>query len=354
MEIDYICGYKTKEIFGMLKFQKNIQKILIDVRFNKIEYPRISRRSGILFNKFMKYFVYPLIVKKSITENNVKHIFSQEWGYLLNYIELDKSVINCYDLIPWVYENNHSFFWKLNIKGLNKADKIITISEYSKNDIIKHLGYPEDRIHIIYPAVDHEHYFPNKSKEILKKFNINENEYVILYVGSEQQRKNVPFLIKSFAILKNNLPHVKLIKIGKPQKRGKREENLNLISKLNLQNDILIIDTVPEADLPRYYNAADLFVYPSLYEGFGLPPLEAMACGCPVITSNTSSLPEVVGDAGIMFDPCDVDGLADLMYTVLTNEILKEDMSKKGLERAKLFTWEISARNTLKIYEDLQ
>ena len=101
------------------------------------------------------------------------------------------------------------------------------------------------------------------------------------------------------------------------------------------------------------YNGAEIFVYPSLYEGFGLPPLEAMACGCPVITSNTSSLPEVVGDAGIMIDPFDVDSLTESMHKILTDNDLKKELSKKSLERAKLFTWKKTADQTLEVYEDV-
>lgn len=121
----------------------------------------------------------------------------------------------------------------------------------------------------------------------------------------------------------------------------------------NLQNDVIFTGYISDGDLPALYNAADLFVYPSLYEGFGLPPLEAMACGCPVITSNTSSLHEVVGDAGIMVDPYDVDRLADAMHKVLSNDGLREDMIKKGLERAEMFSWEKTARETLKVYEEV-
>jgi glycosyltransferase involved in cell wall biosynthesis len=118
----------------------------------------------------------------------------------------------------------------------------------------------------------------------------------------------------------------------------------------NLQNDVIFTGYISDEDLPALYNAADLFVYPSIFEGFGLPPLEAMACGTPVITSNTSSLPEVVGNAGIMVDPYDVDRLADAMYEVLSNVGLREDMIKRGLEKAKMFSWDKCARETLKVF----
>jgi glycosyltransferase involved in cell wall biosynthesis len=110
---------------------------------------------------------------------------------------------------------------------------------------------------------------------------------------------------------------------------------------------------VSDEDLPMLYNCAGIFVYPSLYEGFGLPPLEAMACGIPVITSNTSSLPEVIGDVGIMVDPTDDKSLCDAMYSVLTNKELWQHMSNKGLLRSKMFSWERSAQEILKIYDEI-
>jgi len=352
LKIDYINGLKTTEIFGRSKYQKEIHERLKNVKLNRIEYTHINIEvRGI--DTFVRYLLYPQIVKKKVLKNNIKHITSQELAYLLKLAKLEKSVVTCYDLIPWIYDNNRSLKWRLNMVGLKKADRIITISEFSKNEIIKYLGYREDKIHIIYPAVDHDHYHERRDKEILKRFNISENDRVILYVGSEQPRKNLPSLVKAFSKLKKMLPNVKLLKIGNPQKRGARGELLKLIDTLNLQNDIVFAGYVPERDMPKFYNAADLFVFPSFYEGFGLPPLEAMACGTPVITSNTSSLPEVVGDAGIMVDPSDIDGLAKSMYETLSNDGLREYMIKKGLDRAKMFSWEEAAEGTLEVYEEL-
>lgn len=352
MEIDYINGPKTTEIFGMSKYQKEIHKRLENVKLNVIEYtrPRIKIKGVGAINI---YFIYPYLIKKKVKKDNVKHITSQHLAYLLKLIKLDKIIVTCYDLIPWVYDNNRSFTWRLNMAGLKRADRIITISEFSKNTIIKYLGYPEDKIHIAYPAVDHDHYYRKRSKEILKKFNIPENEKIILYVGSEQPRQNIPFLIKGFSKLKKMLPDAKLVKIGNPQQRGAREELLELVKKLNLQNDVIFVGYVEEEELPNFYNAADLFVYPCVYGGWSLPCLEAMACGTSVITSNVSVLPEVVGDGGLTVDPYDVDGLAKAMYEVLTNDGLRADIIKKGLERAKMFSWEKCARETLNTYEEV-
>ena len=266
---------------------------------------------------------------------------------------MDKTIITCHDLIPWVYENNRSKFWKDNINGLKKADIIITISEFSKNEIIKYLDYPSDKIYIVNDAVDHSTYYMKRDKQILSNINIENDHKIVLYVGSETKRQNIPVLLRAFKHLKKKIPNIKLVKIGEAQSYGAHETILKLINELELNNDIIFAGYVPEEDMPKWYNAADILVYPCDYAGFGLPPLEAMACGTPVITSNTTSLPEVVGDAGIMIDPQDFELMADKMYDVLTDNKLKDNMINNGLKRAKLFNWDYSARKTLEIYKTM-
>lgn len=401
MKIDYINGPRTDKIFGMSKYQNEIVKRLDTIEWNIIEYnsmletvnsnysklfsSKISEKperdsTSIEDNNIIKpsvktssenktshkiieiakktlnnidRFQYKRKVKKRITEGNIKHITSQEFAYLLKSIEMKGTIVTCYDLIIWAYDMNRSALWKDNIEGMKLADKIITISEFSKNDIIKYIDYPEENIKIVYPAVDHGFYYQNRDKEILNRWNISPKDKVVLYVGSETPRQNVPLLIKAFSKVKEQMPNVKLLKIGDSQSYGAREKNLKLVSDLNLENDVIFSGYVSENDIPKCYNATDLLVYPCSYAGFGLPPLEAMACGTPVLTSDTSSLPEVVGDAGIMIDPHDVDLMADKIYEVLNNDTLKEKLVKKGIERAKLFNWDKSAEETLQIYSDM-
>jgi glycosyltransferase involved in cell wall biosynthesis len=388
MEIDYISGPRTEKIFGMSKYQMEIFKRIEQVEWNIIEYDSIlqslEKKYNVIFtsksynasnkqnsvkspaeNKLFNFLIemgkrtfnsidrnrYINIVKKGIKNGNVKHITYQDLAYLLNSIKMDNTILTCHDLIPWIYEKNRSKMWKDNIKGLKKADKIITGSEFSKNEIIKHLNYPENRIQVVKDAVDHSAYYPHRSKIILNTRNIPTHYKFILYVGSETPRMNVPTLLKAFYQLKKRFSPVKLLKIGDPQSFGVREKNLRLIKDLNLERDVIFLGYVPEDELPQWYNAADVSVYPCLYAGFGLPPLEAMACGTPVITSNTTSLPEVVGDAGIMIEPTDYNLLAEKMYQVLNNNGLREDMMKKGLKRAQIFNWDKSSKDTLQIYE---
>ncbi|AEG18292.1 glycosyltransferase family 4 protein [Methanobacterium paludis] len=386
MKIDYINGPKTDKIFGRSKYQGEIFKRLDKVEFNIIEYKPLAEIIKKKFhltpkqekftndvietktqkdNKLISFIVntgkktldksdryrYSQIIKKQIKKGFINHITSQEFAFVLNLVKLEKSIVTCYDLIPWIYEGDRSPLWRSIMDGLRVADCIITISEFSKEEIMKYLDYPEERIRIVYPAVDHSVYYENRNKDILSKIDVSEDEKVVLYVGSEMPRQNVPVLIKAFAELKKRFSDVKLVKIGESQSIKARENILNLINDLNLQEDVIFAGYVPEEDMPRWYNAADILVYPCAYAGFGLPPLEAMACGTPVITSNTTSLPEVVGDAGIMIDPQDYDLMADKMYEVLTNNNLKEELAKKGLEQSKRFNWEDSAKKTFKTYK---
>jgi glycosyltransferase involved in cell wall biosynthesis len=390
MEIDYISGQKNDKIFGMSKYQMEIHKRL-DIKLNIIEYdsmmtnlekrynssqstgynePHLEKAANIKTredSKIKNFFVnsgknifqnidryrYKLIVEKNIKKYNIKHLTSQELAYLLNSIKMDRSIVTCYDLIPWAYENNHSKIWKNNISGLKKASIILTISEFSRDEIVKYLNYPEERIHIVSAAVDHDLYQKRRDKSILSKLNLPLDCKYILYVGSETPRQNLKFLLKAFNKLKKKLPNVKLLKIGEPQSYGARKKLLNSINDMGLQNDVIFIGYVIEEELPKWYNASDLLVYPCLYAGFGLPPLEAMACGTPVITSNTSSLPEVVDDAGIMVDPYNVDSMSLNMYEILTNQGLQTDLMRKGIKRAKLFNWDKSARETREVYDSL-
>jgi glycosyltransferase involved in cell wall biosynthesis len=389
MKIDYINGRKTDKLFGRSKYQREIFKRLDNVELNIIEYRPIADIVNNILNKntekkelntddkfeikpslnnkfisgtlntgkkiidMLDQYRYNQIIKKGIKREYIKYITSQELAYAIKSVKMDKTIVTCYDLIPWVYDEERSRIWKDIMTGLGMADNIITISKFSKNEIIKYLNYPEDKIHIIYPAVDHTVYYLNRSKEILNRNNISSDNGIVLYVGSETPRQNVPVLLKAFAILKKKIPGIKLVKIGEPQSYDARMNLLKLINDLELTDDIIFIGYVPEDDMPKWYNAADILVYPCDYAGFGLPPLEAMACGTPVITSNTTSLPEVVGDAGIMIDPIDFEIMADKIYEVLTNKKLKDNMRTNGLKQAKLFNWDVSAKKTFEICKNI-
>jgi len=359
VEIDYINGPRASEVSGRAKYQNEIHRRLDGISLNPIEYtPHDLPVVGGIFDS---YFKYPFQIWRKAKKSNIRHFTSQELAYLLIIMKSPKTIVTCYDFAHEEYQDGdpldyykHSFRWRLNLNGIRSANRIITISEFSKAEIIKYIGYPEDKIHIAYPAIDHDLFYPRYDRDILRNRGIADNEQVVLYVGSEQPRQNVSFLIRAFAELKRALPDVKLVKVGNPQSATGRAKLLELIRELGLEGEIIFVGYAAEQDLPRWYSAADLFVYPCLYTSFSMPSIEAMACGVPIVTSNIAVLQEVVGNGGTTVDPHDISGLANKMHEILTNDALRKNLIQKGLERAKMFTWEQAAKETLKVYSELQ
>lgn len=233
-----------------------------------------------------------------------------------------------------------------------KAIKIITISEFVKKCVVDFYGIPEEKITVAYPGINSQYRRIEDHKTIKKirnKYNISGK--FILYVGKLQARKNTPRLLKAFHILKREkrLPH-KLVLVGR--KTFLSSEIFTTIKELDLQDDVIITGIVPLEELPIFYSAAELFTFPTLSEGFGIPPLEAMACGTPVVASNAASLPEVVGEAGIMINPYKVEELAQAMYDVLTNDHLKKELISRGLKQVKAFSYKKMAEQVLNVYNE--
>lgn len=254
---------------------------------------------------------------------------------------------------PEFFNWKDRFVLNMGIKyAAKRAFGILAISEHTKHEIVELYKVPAERVSVIYPGVD-EQFTPGDrlaSRRFIKdKYGISSP--IILTVGTIQPRKNLSTLVKGFAKLKasQEFEH-KLVVVGK---YGWKERRLlSLVEELELTQDILFVGYVPQEDLPALYLAADVFVYPSVYEGFGLPPLEAMACGTPVITGNRSSLPEVVGEAGIMVDPYDPEAFALAMWNVLSSESLRTEMSQAGLKQAVKFSWDKMATEVLGIYRE--
>jgi len=223
------------------------------------------------------------------------------------------------------------------------------VSRATKRDLVQHLGIPEERISVVYEGIDHR---------LLKPTSRRLTQYpYLLFVGSEHPRKNFARLLRAFTRLKREreFKDLKLLKVGKaggPEAEF-RKHTLQVINELNILGDVVFTDYVAEEDLPAYYSGAECFILPSLYEGFGFPPLEAMACGCPVIVSNVTSLPEIAGEAAIKVDPYDINEIAGALRQVLTDVNLRQELISKGLERAGQFSWEKTARGTLEVYESV-
>ena len=243
--------------------------------------------------------------------------------------------------------------YQLKIWGrysIKKAKKIITISKFSKNDIIKAYNVSEKKVAVVYPGirqVSSIEYPVLSMNRLREKYGIKED--YILFVGTLQPRKNVEKLIEAFSVVKNK--NLQLVVVGK--KGWMYEDILSAPEKYGVSERVKFLENVSDEDLPSFYKEAICFILPSLYEGFGLPILEAMKYGCPVITSNVSSLPEAGGDAAVYFNPESTEEIAEKIEKVISSEKLREEMIKKGYEQIKKFSWEKTAKETLKVLEEL-
>jgi len=229
------------------------------------------------------------------------------------------------------------------------SDMIIAYSESTKRDVISILGVPESKIAVIYMAVDDEFGQSTHDAAWLER-TYNVSRPYVLHVGTLEPRKNVPAILKAFNAVKTEFPH-RLVLVG--AHGWMYEEIFRLCDELNLRDRVQFIGFVGHDTLATFYRHADLFVFPSFYEGFGLPVLEAMKCGCPVIAARNSSLVEVAGGAALLVEAQEWEALAELVRTTLSDGLLREEMSRKGRDQAAKFSWKQSAAQTLELYRDL-
>lgn len=273
------------------------------------------------------------------------------------------SVVTIHDLIPLFFPElvpkKHLFLFKALIPWIIQiADKVITDSHSSRNDILNHFPVPEEKVQVIYLAQDPIYQpIPDRDKIqfVLEKYRIT-GPY-LLFTGVLEPKKNLIRLVEAFSFLKAQTTEwktLKLVLVGETGWGTTMQENLfNLIEKKGLREDIIFTGYILDEDLPYLYNGAELFIFPSLYEGFGLPVLEAMACGVPVVTSRLSSLPEIADEAARLVNPYDSEDIAQGLLDVLTDPVLKQSMTEKGLKQAALFSWQRTAMETLAIYRSV-
>jgi glycosyltransferase involved in cell wall biosynthesis len=267
-----------------------------------------------------------------------------------------RTVVTVHDVFAWSIPGHSTLADTLIYRHwlprvLPRVNAVITVSHASKTDIVRHLGVPADRVHVTYEGVRHFYgrASVDRTSKVRAQYGLPSN--YVLSVGSVEERKNLRRLLQACARLWTAGEERPLVVVG--ARRWKYSKIMDTVQEMDLEGRVIFTGYVSDEDLPAIYSAADLFVFPSLYEGFGLPPLEAMACGTPVVCSNTASLPEVVGDAAIMVDPHDVEALAEAMHSVLTDPDLAEDLRRRGLERAARFTWERTARETVEVYREV-
>lgn len=247
--------------------------------------------------------------------------------------------------------------------GLSSLERIITVSEWSKAELIKHMELPESLISVIPNGVDVQHFSPKSKSEtsfnLMQQFGLTEP--YILNLGPAEPRKNIVITIKAFARLKKIRHHkasensqhrdLKLVLSGLPGKDTKR--SVELCRELGIDKDVVWLGKIKDEYLPYLYSGATLFLFPSLYEGFGIPLLESMACNTPVITSNVTAIPEVVGDAAVLIDPhCEID-IANACHQLMNNKVMYKSMQEKGRLRANHYSWKRCAEAHMTLYQEV-
>jgi glycosyltransferase involved in cell wall biosynthesis len=270
-------------------------------------------------------------------------------------IFLRNQIITIHDLLTFNFpgQNRLQYGYYRYFLGriIRNSRAVITVSRATKQDIIKNFNFPEDKIHVIHEGYNGRIFNIKKTDRsyIRNKYKIEE---YILSVGATYAHKNIERLILAYSLLPEDIRNKYKLIIA-----GIRENYMHTLQRIvrdqGLGRYVDFLGYVDVADLSHLYRSAAVLVYPSLYEGFGLPPLESMACGCPVIASDVSSLPEVCGDACLYVDPYDVNSITKSIARVLTNKELREDLRAKGLERAQLFSWEKTAKEVLDLFEAL-
>ncbi len=324
-----------------LQKHPNLHLFPMPVRFSNL---LISRQVNPITSYFEKFFGYPNIVHGT--------------NYSVYPCHKSRKVMNLYDLTFIKYPhftNSVVETYTAKVKQcLEWTDLVLTISESSKQDIIKYLQVDEKKV-VVTPLASRYHtdYFADgRIKELSKQIQYDFSQPYLLFVSTIEPRKNIKGIISAFNYLKekHKIPH-NLVMIGR--KGWHYEPIFTAIEKSPWKNKIHHLDYLSDELVALFYAKADVFVYPSHYEGFGLPVLEAMTIGTPVVTSNTSSLPEVAGDAALLINPDEPMQLAEAILKLITDSELRQEFIEKGKERAKTFSWERTATETLKAYRSI-
>jgi glycosyltransferase involved in cell wall biosynthesis len=268
-------------------------------------------------------------------------------------------VVTVHDLIPYIYPEmvRRSYLERFVDEMpeiVHRADRIVTVSESARQDIIRLFNAENPNKIVVIPSAPSSRYHP-RPKDKCRNYLFNRYKLghpYLLYVGGLNPRKNVAELIYAYRQVKKSLPGQHQLVI--PGADGRHRQDLEgLVKQLNLKEDVVFPGFVPDRELPLFYNGADLFVYPSLYEGFGLPPLEAMASEVPVIASNASSIPEVTGEAAVLVHPKDTLALSKAIYKTLTDEELRHNLIEYGKKQVKQFRWINIGRSLISLYGSL-
>ncbi len=280
--------------------------------------------------------------------------------YVLPPLVQCRSIVTIHDVIHLIFPEYlpgrlaHAYARASLFAAAKRADRILTVSETSKNDILRRLKVPAQKIAVIYNAIDERLNVRPSDEQVMRvRERYQLDDPYVLYVGNIKPHKNLERLIDAFDRLRRGggVDRVRLLIIG--DEISKYPGLRRAVHRHKLHKHVRFFGFVPIETLAVLYRLASVFVFPSLYEGFGLPPIEAMACGTPVVTSNVSSLPEVVGDAALLVDPYDPDSIADGMRRVLTSEEVRATLCARGIAQARKYSWQQSIEQVHEIYNEV-
>lgn len=371
----FVKNEKLETYYSILGYQTNhcqSSDMEIYLQENCISVKAANERKRLAFLPFRKEKIFKKVYKKmGVTDFKVipdKNILQSAEIYHTPYFPIDeklrnysnlKKVVTVHDLIPIIYPNFNSDteLLKKVVKSAEELGFIICVSENTKKDLLKYAPQIDpNKVFVSLLAASKDFFYKcddgKKFSEVQKKYNIP-NKY-FLSLSTLEPRKNIDHVIRSFVkmITEKKIDDLSLVLVGN---RGWDFDNIfqEYENTKGLKDKIIITGRIPDEDLASIYSHANSFYYMSFYEGFGLPPLEAMQCGTAVVVSNTSSLPEVVGNAGVLLDPTDQGQLVETMWKIYDNDEYRQDLGRKAIERSKNFSWEKTVAEHLKIYETI-